>query len=50
MNRLFCFGGNVKLENTGGNICHKSGWAAAKNTVHHSKKYLSHIILPIIED
>lgn len=34
--------------NTGGNNYDESEWVIAKNTIHHSKKYPSYIILPII--
>jgi len=34
--------------NTGGNNYDESEWLAAKNTIHHSKKHPSHLILPII--
>ena len=36
--------------NTGGNNYDEIEWIVAKNTIHHSKKHSSHIILPIIED
>lgn len=36
--------------NTGGNNFDETEWIIARNTFHHSKKYPSHIILPIIED
>lgn len=35
--------------NTGGNNYDETKWVIARNTIHHSKKYPSHIILPIIE-
>jgi len=35
--------------NTGGNNFDESEWVVAKNVIHHSKKYPSHIILPIIQ-
>lgn len=34
--------------NTGGNNYDESKWVVTKNTIHHSKKYPSHLILPII--
>ena len=34
--------------NTGGNNYDETKWVVAKNTVHHSKKYPSYIVLPII--
>lgn len=36
--------------NTGGNNFDETEWTIAKNTIHHSKKYSSHILLPIIKD
>jgi putative CocE/NonD family hydrolase len=36
--------------NTGGNNFDETEWVIAKNSVHHTQKYSSHIILPIIED
>jgi len=33
---------------TGGNNYDETEWVVAKNTIHHSKKYPSHFILPII--
>ena len=35
--------------NTGGNNYDETEWIVAENTIHHSKEYPSHIILPIIE-
>ena len=35
--------------NTGGNNFDETEWKVAKNTVHHSKKYPSHIILSIVK-
>ena len=35
--------------NTGGNNYDETKWIVAENTIHHSKEYPSHIILPIIE-
>jgi len=34
--------------NTGGNNFDETEWVIAKNTIHHIKKYPSHIILPIV--
>ena len=34
--------------NTGGNNYDETEWVVAKNTIHHSKEYPSHIVLPII--
>ncbi len=34
--------------NTGGNNFDETEWVIAKNTIHHSKRYPSHIILPLI--
>jgi len=34
--------------NTGGNNYDETEWAIAENTIHHSKKHPSHLILPII--
>ncbi|MFQ5721606.1 MAG: CocE/NonD family hydrolase, partial [Candidatus Aminicenantales bacterium] len=34
--------------NTGGNNYDETEWVVAKNTVYHSKKYPSHIVLPVI--
>ena len=34
--------------NTGGNNFDETEWNIAKNTVHHSGNYLSHIVLPVI--
>ena len=34
--------------NTGGDNYSETEWVVAKNTVHHSKKYPSHVILPVI--
>ena len=36
--------------NTGGNNYDETEWVLAENTIHHSKKYPSHLILPIIEN
>ena len=36
--------------NTGGNNYDETDWVIAKNTVHHSPEYPSHIILPIIPE
>jgi predicted acyl esterase len=36
--------------NTGGNNFDETEWVIAENTIHHSKKYPSHIILPVIEE
>ena len=36
--------------NTGGNNYDETEWILAKNTIHHSKKYPSHVVLPIIEE
>jgi len=35
--------------NTGGNNYDETEWIIAKNTIHHSTQYPSHIVLPIIE-
>jgi len=35
--------------NTGGNNYDENKWVIAKNTVHHSGKYPSHILLPVIK-
>jgi len=35
--------------NTGGNNYDETEWVKAENTIHHSKEYPSHIILPIIK-
>ena len=34
--------------NTGGNNYDETDWVVAKNTVHHSSRYPSHILLPVI--
>ncbi len=34
--------------NTGGNNYDETEWVVAENTIHHSSKYPSHIILPVI--
>ncbi|NOR14330.1 MAG: CocE/NonD family hydrolase, partial [Candidatus Aminicenantes bacterium] len=34
--------------NTGGNNYDETEWEVAENTIHHSKKYPSHLLLPII--
>ncbi|MFC2164134.1 CocE/NonD family hydrolase [Acidobacteriota bacterium] len=39
----------VRNLNTGGNNFDETEWDVAKNSIHHSKKYPSHIILPIIK-
>jgi len=36
--------------NTGGNNYDETEWVIAENTIHHSKEYPSHLILPIIEN
>ena len=36
--------------NTGGNNYDETEWVLAENTIHHSKEYPSHLILPIIEN
>jgi putative CocE/NonD family hydrolase len=36
--------------NTGGNNYDETEWVIAENTIHHSKDYPSHIVLPIIPD
>jgi len=36
--------------NTGGNNYDETEWVTAENAIHHSKKYASHIILPIIHE
>ena len=36
--------------NTGGNNYDETEWVIAKNTIHHSEKYPSHIVLPIIPE
>ena len=36
--------------NTGGNNYDETEWVIAKNTIHHSSDYASHIVLPIILD
>ena len=35
--------------NTGGNNYDETEWVKAENTIHHSKEYPSHIILPVIK-
>jgi putative CocE/NonD family hydrolase len=35
--------------NTGGNNYDETEWVVAENTIHHSRKFPSHIILPIIK-
>ncbi|WP_299535486.1 CocE/NonD family hydrolase [Ulvibacterium sp.] len=35
--------------NTGGNNYDETEWVVAKNIIHHSKRYPSHIVLPVIE-
>ncbi|HJO29288.1 MAG TPA: CocE/NonD family hydrolase, partial [Acidobacteriota bacterium] len=34
--------------NTGGNNYDETEWVIARNTVHHSRQYPSHLILPVI--
>jgi putative CocE/NonD family hydrolase len=36
--------------NTGGNNYDETEWVVAENTIHHSRKFPSHIILPIIQE
>ncbi len=36
--------------NTGGNNYDETEWIAAENTIHHSRKFPSHIVLPIIQE
>ena len=36
--------------NTGGNNFDESEWVIAENTIHHSKIYPSHLILPVIPE
>ena len=36
--------------NTGGNNYDETEWVLAENTIHHSKEYPSHLILPIIDN
>ena len=36
--------------NTGGNNYDETAWVVARNTVHHSAKYPSHILLPLIPE
>jgi putative CocE/NonD family hydrolase len=36
--------------NTGGNNYDETEWIVAENTIHHSKKYPSHVLLPIIPE
>jgi len=36
--------------NTGGNNYDEKEWIIAENTIHHSRKYPSHILLPIIKE
>jgi hypothetical protein len=36
--------------NTGGNNYDETEWVAAKNTIHHSRKFPSHIVLPITQE
>ncbi len=36
--------------NTGGNNYDETEWLIAENTIHHSKQYPSHIVLPIIPE
>ncbi len=36
--------------NTGGNNYDETEWILAENTIHHSKEYPSHVVLPIIEE
>ena len=35
--------------NTGGNNYDETEWVIARNTLHHSEEYASHLILPVIE-
>ena len=35
--------------NTGGNNYDETEWVTAENTVHHSEKYSSHLVLPVID-
>jgi hypothetical protein len=35
--------------NTGGNNFDETEWEVAKNTIHHSAKYPSRIVLPVVE-
>ena len=35
--------------NTGGNNYDETEWVVANNTVHHSKRYPSHLLLPVIQ-
>jgi uncharacterized protein len=34
--------------NTGGNNYDETAWVVARNTIHHSSIYPSHVVLPII--
>jgi putative CocE/NonD family hydrolase len=34
--------------NTGGNNYDETQWVIARNTIHHSAKYPSHILLPVV--
>jgi len=36
--------------NTGGNNYDETEWVVAENTIHHSKEFPSHIVLPIIPE
>jgi putative CocE/NonD family hydrolase len=36
--------------NTGGNNYDETEWVVAENSIHHSKEYPSHIVLPIIPE
>ena len=36
--------------NTGGNNYDETEWVVAENTIHHSEKYPSHLILPVIPE
>jgi predicted acyl esterase len=36
--------------NTGGNNYDETEWLVARNVVHHSAQYPSHILLPVIPD
>ena len=36
--------------NTGGNNYDENEWVVAENVVHHSERYLSHVILPVIPE
>jgi putative CocE/NonD family hydrolase len=36
--------------NTGGKNWDETGWKIARNVVHHSERYPSHLLLPVIPD